>query len=367
MGKNVSSIKEKNAIIAINSLTSDGYYGLTNEEIATRYFIEFGVFPNSMMISKKIDIKKLYEDYANKQTSVHFYEDTINDIILKFEDEKMLIHINTSGFNPNECKFKIFACFPVSKSIEDAKSFMKNITDKYIIPESNTESKVHFVTSNGGHYDLQEYEFTKPVINLTLNYGEDFQPIHDRLVSLLKEKKRSGLILFDSVPGTGKSKYIQYLTDIVSEKKFIYLNSDLFAVFDSPQFTSFALSELKDSVLILEDCEKIITSREVNANNSVISTLLNLTSGIFADVLNCKIICTFNTTKNNIDEALLRKGRLLAEHHFRKLSPSEANALYKVIHNKTDDFFKEEATLSEVYNIDEVSSSYKKEKRRIGF
>lgn len=365
MGKKLFSLKES-SILAVNSLTSDGYYGVSNEEIVSRYLLEFNTFPNTIVKDFKIDIDKVYHDNIAKQLCVHFHDENINDLLLKDTKKKFLIQFNShGGNNPKDRKFKMLICFPVKAKLDDVKTYIKKLTEPYLVADKKTESTVHFITSTNGNYDLQEYEFTKPVIDLELNYGENFSEIHNKILSILNEKK-SGLFLFHSVPGTGKSKYIQYLTDAV-EKKFIYLNSELFSVFDSPQFTSFALSELKDTVLILEDCENIITSREINKNNSIIPTLLNLTSGIFADVLNCKIICTFNTSANNLDDALIRKGRLLLEHQFRMLTAAEANKLYKQLNNSTDEPFDKEVTLSEVYNIEEVTSTFKKEKRKIGF
>jgi len=358
-------LKQDTSIISINSLSSDSYYGATNEEILSHYFLLYASFANSLSKDFKLDLEKLYVDNKNIALAVHYYDDLIHDMLLNDEKNKILLHFSTNG-NPSDRKIKLLMCFPNGNAIEDMKEYVSKVTDEYVIADNKTESIVHFITHNGGGYDLQDYEFPKPVVNIDLNYGDKFPEINDRIVDIIKAKK-SGLILFHSVPGTGKSKYIQYLTDAVSDKKFIYLNSELFSVFDSPQFTSFALSELKDTVLILEDCENIITSREINKHNNIISTLLNLTSGIFADVLNCKIICTFNTASDNIDAALLRKGRLLIEHEFRKLTADEANALYKKIHNSDKNHFDKEVTLSEVYNIEEVKSAFKKEKRTIGF
>jgi hypothetical protein len=365
VGKKISKVKQDTSIISINSLSSDSYYGATNEEIISHYFLIYGAFPNSISKDFKIDLNKIYLNNKEKAISVHYCDETIHDMLLQDEENKALIHFNSNG-NPMDLKIKMLICYPNNKSIGVMKKYISDMTDPYLVADDDTESKVYFILHNGGGYDLQDYMFNKPIINIELNYGDNFIETHNKIVEIIKAKK-SGLILFHSLPGTGKSKYIQYLTDVISEKKFIYLNSELFSAFDSPQFTSFALSELKDTVLILEDCENIITSREINKYNHVISTLLNLTSGIFADVLNCKIICTFNTATDNIDAALLRKGRLLIEHEFRKLTTEEANTLFKHIHKTDKDQFTSEVTLSEVYNIEEVKSVFKKERRKIGF
>jgi ATP-dependent 26S proteasome regulatory subunit len=354
------------SFIALNSLTSNGYYGVNNEEISTHYLLNFNEYSNSIKKNCKLDLQSVYNSNKDLVVSAHFKDDAPNDILLKDEKNKYLIHF-TSDSNPLEHKMRLLFMFPTSSIIEDMKNYLEDFIKPYVIEDEDSKSVVYFITHNGGGYDLNDYDFPKPVVNIDLNYGDGFKDIHDKIVSILKQKK-TGLLIFHSVPGTGKSKYIQTLTDHISDKKFIYLNSELFSAFDSPQFTSFALSELKDTVLILEDCENIVTSREINKNNNVISTLLNLTSGIFADVLNCKIICTFNTAAENIDPALLRKGRLLYEHEFRPLTPDEANKLHKEIHGSDKETpFDKDVTLSEVYNIEDVKSAFKKERRRIGF
>jgi hypothetical protein len=366
VGKKISKVKEPTGFIAINSLTSDGYYGVSNEEISSIYYFDYGVFPSTFRKDFKLDLVKLAEDNKDLVSSIHFNDKNVIDLLLKDEKNKYHIHFGLNG-SPSDRKMKAIVCYPTGKKMSDINTYLDKLVKKYLIEDDKNESTVYFITHNGGGYDLQDYNFAKPIINLDLNYGEDFPDTHDKIVSILKQKK-TGLLILYSVPGTGKSKYIQSLTDYVDDKKFVYLNSELFTAFDSPQFTSFALSSLKDSVLILEDCENIVTSREIHRGNNVISTLLNLTSGIFADVLNCKIICTFNTTVDNIDEALLRKGRLLIEHQFRTLTPREANKLYEVIHKTENPVpFTKDVTLAEVYNIEEIKTSFKKEKRKIGF
>jgi hypothetical protein len=64
-------------------------------------------------------------------------------------------------------------------------------------------------------------------------------------------------------------------------------------------------------------------------NDSVVSTILQLTDGLFSDYLNIKIICTFNTNIERIDKALLRKGRMIAKYKFTALTPEKTAALAK--------------------------------------
>jgi ATP-dependent 26S proteasome regulatory subunit len=68
--------------------------------------------------------------------------------------------------------------------------------------------------------------------------------------------------------------------------------------------------------------------------------------------------------REKIDQALLRKGRLIAEHKFSKLSVEESNSLLK--HLKKDHEVTEGMTLADIYNVD-VELFKTTNKSKIGF
>ncbi len=57
--------------------------------------------------------------------------------------------------------------------------------------------------------------------------------------------------------------------------------------------------------------------------NQAVSNILNLLDGLMDDSLHQPIIATFNCEISKIDTALLRNGRLNANHEFKKL-PTDA-------------------------------------------
>jgi hypothetical protein len=60
-----------------------------------------------------------------------------------------------------------------------------------------------------------------------------------------------------------------------------------------------------------------------------------------------QVIATFNTTKKISDKALLRKGRLMVDYQFKKLTAEQATKLSEYIGlNKV---YKEPKTLADVY------------------
>jgi hypothetical protein len=93
----------------------------------------------------------------------------------------------------------------------------------------------------------------------------------------------------------------------------------------NPELLS-VLIENPNSILVVEDAEKILINREQN-EASPVSALLNLTDGLLSDCLNIQVICSFNTDLSKLDRALLRKGRLIAKYEFKPLEISKAQQL----------------------------------------
>ncbi len=163
-------------------------------------------------------------------------------------------------------------------------------------------------------------------------------------------KKESGLFILHGPPGTGKTSYINYLIQKIN-KKFVFIPSNLVDSLVLPEFLEL-LFKFKNSVLIIEDAENALKTR-INNKNSPVSGLLNLTNGLIGDVLDIIVICTINSELKNIDEALLRKGRLKGKCYFGKLSAEKANSLSQILNNNNNKFI-EETTLADVFQNDEV-------------
>jgi len=192
-------------------------------------------------------------------------------------------------------------------------------------------------------------------------YNDDFSPVHDTIEGALALEK-AGLILLHGTPGTGKTSYIKSLITKHHKKNFIFIQNEFVNELLHPDFISFLLKN-QNSILIIEDAEKVLTTREQQNESSVVSTILQLTDGLFSDYLNIKIICTFNTSINKIDTALLRKGRMIAYYEFKPLEKEKANALLNTLaHEPTD----KALTLADIFNYQNTNFT-QTEKRKIGF
>jgi hypothetical protein len=222
---------------------------------------------------------------------------------------------------------------------------------------------INLVKVEMGHMDTEEYEMNVPDIDLELNYGTKFLKVHDVIVKRLNNPNDKGIILFHGVPGSGKTTYIKYLTRLITDKEILFIPPSMAESLSEPSIIPF-LMEHKNSVLIVEDAERVIADREGNGSSMGVSNILNLTDGILGDCLNIQIIATFNMKKEKIDQALLRKGRLIAEHKFDKLSIDDTVRLLK--HIGKEGTVTEPMTLADIYNIDEELFKVD-DKLKIGF
>lgn len=202
----------------------------------------------------------------------------------------------------------------------------------------------------------------KPKLNIVDNYNNDFIEVHQTNLRRLSAKNDKGLILLHGKSGTGKTTYIRYLISVV-KKKVIFLPPDLAASITGPHLLSI-LTNNPGSILVVEDAENIISDRE-NDGASPVSALLNISDGLLSDSLNIQIICSFNTDISKVDNALLRKGRLISRYEFKELEVPKAQALSDKLGFKSE--IKSPLTLTAIYNQEETGFEQIKTRMNIGF
>jgi SpoVK/Ycf46/Vps4 family AAA+-type ATPase len=231
------------------------------------------------------------------------------------------------------------------------------------IKQKAKTKEINFIVSGSRNLYTKEIEIKRPKVNIDLHYNDDFKEVHQIVLKTLRKNKTKGLFLFHGIPGTGKSTYIKSLI-LQLNKKVIFLSPKIAANLDNMAFTEFLIDN-PNIVLVIEDAEDLIISRE-NNQNSQLSFLLNLTDGLIADSLGIQIIATFNTDLKNIDKALLRKGRLTAIYEFGALHFNKANQLLK--HLNIHDFeTMQPMILADIFNYNETNFNRKREKSKIGF
>lgn len=193
----------------------------------------------------------------------------------------------------------------------------------------------------------KEFEVKNYDINLNLHYNDDFKDISKDII--VKLNNENGLVILNGEPGTGKTSYLRYLVSKL-KKDIIFLAPGMIEYLTDPAFIPFLMKQ-SNSILIIEEGESVLSKRDLGNHSNGISNILNMTDGLLSDCLNISIIVTFNTDLNNIDEALLRKGRLLKNYTFEKLSIEKSKKLGKKLKLKNE--INEELSLAEIYNYNE--------------
>jgi hypothetical protein len=236
-----------------------------------------------------------------------------------------------------------------------------------------TKGRVHlFIKNQYGEYDFEPISVEIPDnVDLKLNYGEDFLEIDKTIKERLSEKS-SGLYMFHGPPGTGKTTYIKYLAGQI-DRDFIYIPTSMLEFFTSDPNSLSVLLQKPNSVLILEDAEKAIIKREDNGMASSVSSLLNLSDGIMSDILKTAVVLTYNCSRQEVDEALRRKGRLRVDYEFDLLKVEDAKELAKSLKYSDkliETEINEKMSIADVYNLKDKVNFYEEElndEPRIGF
>jgi hypothetical protein len=350
------SLEEDSETDKIQSVYSSGKIEISAYLIFEKHFKKI---PNKLIIGG-IQASKMYEYLISNHADhiVRHYKiektkpwRTNRDIysMCVFDTEE-LIDLNSDTF------YYYYAdevLFESSQLIELSKTFQFTEEKK---------NNIHLLVKKMNHLDFSPYPIKHFDIDIDSQYNDDFYAFNQANLEFLNSDN-SGLVLLYGKPGTGKTSYLRYLIDSL-DVKILYIPSGMAQSLADPVFISM-LEDNEGSILIIEDAEETIMSRDSGGNNLAVSTLLNLTDGLLADVLNLKIICTFNTDIQNLDIALLRPGRLRAKYEFKELSPEKA----QVILDKQglDKKVSGPMTLAQLYNQEDTEPIFLSTRNAIGF
>ena len=279
----------------------------------------------------------------------------VTKIFSSKQHQKFLIRLE----NVNDEKECWIAIYYVDKSsienlMEEINKFRSDLSNK----------KVGLIVKDEYSLKLQKFDVnSEKELNLETNYNSGFKKISNKIVKKLDEKDGKGIILLHGKPGTGKTTYIRHLTKKIN-KEVIFLPNNMVDMLATPEFVPFMM-KYPNSVLIIEDAEKVVRNRDGNGNETAVSNLLNLSDGILGDCLKTQIVATFNTERQLIDKALLRKGRLIAEYEFNELGVDKSNKLLKKLN--IDFKTKTPMLLTDIYNYEDNIGINDNKKQKIGF
>lgn len=220
--------------------------------------------------------------------------------------------------------------------------------------------EINMLTRGNYGLELTELEVKRTKLDLSLYYEEDFAEIDTVIRKRLNSRNDKGIVLLHGTPGTGKTTYLRWLIGKI-RKRVMFLPPNMAGQMTQPELVKLLLDH-PNSVLFVEDAENVIMQRQAGHDSSV-STLLNMADGLLSDFMNVQIVCTFNSPLSTVDQALLRKGRLIAKYEFGKLSVEQARRLS--IHAGFTEPVTEPMTVAEVFNRQDKNFSH--DRTPIGF
>ncbi len=354
------ALQNTNSEIKLTELLYDKNAAYLNEYAL--FILKYNTIPN-YMTEYSIDCVKanrwLIETYKDSIVDVHFRK-TYSTIGNKTEfDEIHYCLYDDLIVSLNRLRTVVRFLFrntPISK-VEEIIIGIKKFEEK----KDRTPKMSILVRASEG-LEIRTLNLKTNRINIKSTYNDDFLSVHRVITTRILKQNDKGIILLHGKPGTGKTTYIRYLASII-KKKIIFLPPDIAGVITDPNFISILIQN-PNSILVIEDAEKIIVDREKNGNSPV-SALLNLSDGLLADCLNVQIICSFNTDLSKVDNALMRKGRLIAKYEFKELETSKAQELSDKLKFNTK--ILKPMTLNEIYNQNDISFQQTQQRNTIGF
>lgn len=292
----------------------------------------------------------------------------------------------TEGDEVRIDEFDIYT--PARNSVHWNEEFLQNLilqieaVEKKI--KKDEDAEVSIIVIKAGEYDVRSFSLAEANTSFELpdlHYGDGFEDFHKFMLQRIEDESK-GLILFHGEPGTGKTQYIRHLLKVLcgANKAVLYSPPAVSASLAEPQMINFIsdwiMSEKRDCILLIEDAEPLLESRNGSADgrSTGISNLLNITDGILNDILGLMVIATFNIEITKIDSALLRPGRLVARKEFKRLNKEQALSLANALDIEPPQIEDNQypITIAEFYNNRKSKSILvhewnKDSNRKIGF
>lgn len=329
------------------------------------YLHAFNAVPNAFILEVMLDTEdflKKYEKniiYKIMRFNIDTQKEYVWEAVVELDNLGTVVVISDGGYRIKQNKF--IASFHAlykeeTVALKEFKEFIKTL-----MINTTKKPEINIICKNYDGFYLQSFKPKVPIIDFDCHYNEDFKPINDLIIEKLNKNNSQGIVLLHGKPGTGKTNYIRYVVSNIIKKTILYIPPDMATELASPLFIPFLVT-VPNSILIIEDAENVLVKRS-GQHNQAIANILNLSDGLLSDYLNIQIIATFNTDLSNIDDALLRKGRLIAKYNFKELTADKVEKLAKKL--KINNIGDKANTLAEIYNNSDINFS--KSKETIGF
>lgn len=364
--------------ISLTRLNTKTYSRVNGLSLQNLFFVKNGYFPHCYMFENSksesdyyFDTESLHNKIKEKYLPQKWYQKLLwwkKPSIVLYETYDFVEKKVHTGINVILRKENIFARIEqnVNESYilygnttrnEDFNDFLGLVKLTYTPPKKE-ENNLFLVAQDEHGFHLNKYKINPPEnFDVSKQYNDDFAEQDAIINKFIEDKTKSGLIILHGEKGTGKTTYIRNLINKHTESRFVFVPSNMIPLLGEPSFGNFLMT-LKGNIIILEDCEDVIRTRKSSSSSSsAVSLLLNMGDGLLSDDLDIKFICTFNENISNIDDALLRKGRLACKYEFKPLDTVKANALLEELYDDRNPVptTNRPMTLADIYNIDEQS------------
>ena len=358
-----SGISGQMSDLTIREVAEVGFspYSIFKEKIGLEYNHITSLYYENFKFDKILETFKEYVDFSTFEHKSYVY--LSNEDKLRFEkyyfSEKYGMFISIEQ-NDTDCNVIIL----MHKELEEITKFIAQLE---ALRERKKKSMLNIICFQRNFY-LESFELKAPMsdqFDFFDCYNEEFHHVATEIEAKLSVKNGKGIVLIHGGMGNGKTTFLRKLITSDLGKQVIYMPPDLADRISSPEFVTF-LMENPNSILIIEDAENILRAREAGGSQAV-SNLLNVSDGILGDALHLQIVCTFNCGIEELDKALLRPGRLIAEYRFDKLKRERATKLIKKVYGDEAPRADEDMSLAEIFNMKEELIKTKENRVKFGF
>lgn len=188
------------------------------------------------------------------------------------------------------------------------------------------------------------------------NYNQQvIEDIKYVISSYTHNPPKGRITILTGVPGTGKTHLIRSILSKL-DSVFLIIPSNMADALDKPELMPLLIDlkgqHEKPIILVIEDGDICLVPRE-NDNISTITSLLNLSDGILGTILDIRLIISTNAKIKDMDEAILRPGRLCRQISVDSLSYDQANQIYQRLCENSGAMldYRPSYTLAEIYAV----------------
>lgn len=356
----------KRIIKLIGDMSIDSYEGITKVRLFSYLFDDIGYIYhfNKKKSGYAVEAVGSDEPLMEGRNDIVDLIPTVDNLIAAFDAVKFQIHEHQVFIVGDHIVLKLVIDSSNYGAIDDISiatnrddlETVSNLICGSLVTKNVINDENSYRIAYRGQYsiDTTVCKFNDWKSNISTNYNDD---VPFKEMNAIIRADKAGLIMLYGKPGTGKTSLVKSLINENRETNFIFVDTSVCESISDGLFLEF-LQENKNAVIVFEDCEKLLSSRD-NGHNESIGTILNLTDGIIAESMKIKFICTFNCDLEKVDAALLRKGRLSLKYEFKELSLEKTRAIYKDA--------TEPMTLADAHNALNKNDFSAKKTRKIGF